>query len=109
MILTSSAMLNVKYLDMFQTTLPAKYMTHIKEFMNCEDIAMNVIVADYLAKVNSRHKTSCCIKVKSQHKIKKLESKNGMSNNFLLLGPVFYILLFILLHTYTLSTLLFAH
>ena len=75
-ILTTLAMINVNYLDLFLTELPAEFLAYIDKNMNCEDIAMNVIVSAYLGKIKGR-KMNSCIKVRLEGKLQMIESQNG--------------------------------
>ena len=52
MILPNSAFIHRKYLELFTEHLPRQLYNFIDEYMNVDDIAMNVMVADYLAKVD---------------------------------------------------------
>ena len=47
-ILTTSAMFHVQYLELYQSMLTDEFRSFIDETMNCEDLLMNAIVAQYL-------------------------------------------------------------
>ena len=76
-ILTGLAMINVKYLDLFLMELPAEFLAHIKKNMNCEDIAMNLVVSAHLGKIKG-HRMNSGIKVRLEGGIKMIESQNSM-------------------------------
>ena len=73
-ILTTSGMFHVQYLDLYQSTLPVEFRNFVDKNMNCEDIFLNALVAKYL---NDRFGyTVCpCQVVDGANKLKKLEKK----------------------------------
>lgn len=50
MILTGECFLHKSYLKLFNSTLPKSIQEMIDSLQSCEDMAMNVLVAHYLAK-----------------------------------------------------------
>ena len=50
MVLAGEAFFHIGYLNMYNTTLPQTVYELIDVTQNCDDIAMNVMVADYLKK-----------------------------------------------------------
>ena len=74
-ILTTSAMFHVHYLDIYQTMLTDEFRNFIDKTMNCEDILINAVVAKYL---NDRFGyTVCpCLHIKGEDKIKNMEREN---------------------------------
>ena len=72
-ILTTSAMFHVKYLEMYQSQLPDKLREFIDKTMNCEDILLNVIVANYLTSVSGKQCPAILVEKKN---IRLIEREN---------------------------------
>ena len=50
-VLTDASFVHKDYLKMFNETVPREIHEMIDHKMNCEDLAMNVMVGDYLARI----------------------------------------------------------
>ena len=50
-VLTDASFVHKDYLKMFNVTVPREIHEMIDHKMNCEDLAMNVMVGDYLARI----------------------------------------------------------
>ena len=63
------------YLKMFNESLPSDIHQMIDRFQNCEDISMNVMVGDYLARLGCPQPSGLFIHTKSIQYIGYLASK----------------------------------
>ena len=79
-ILTTSAMFHVKYLELYQSQLTDEFRNFIDETMNCEDLVLNAIVADYLKVSDSRPCPGLLIEEKHIRLIETENSKFTFSN-----------------------------
>ena len=51
LVLTDASFLHKDYLRIFNKTVPREIHEMIDHTMNCDDLAMNVMVGDYLARI----------------------------------------------------------
>ena len=75
MILTGECFLHVSYLKLFNSTLPESIRVMIDSLQSCEDMAMNVLVARYLA--NSGQPQCPGLLVNHRKTIQNLEKNTG--------------------------------
>ena len=86
-ILTTSAMFHVQYLDLYQSMLTDEFRGYIDKTMNCEDILMNVVVGKYLNDTIGH--TSCpCLFIPGESHLERLESKNGKLNSTIIISKL---------------------
>lgn len=73
MILTSTAILHKAYLQMFydDTILPKGMIQYIDARRNCEDIAINVMVAKFLVDVGQRQ--AAALAVRPRREVRNME------------------------------------
>ena len=88
MVLTGAAFVHLNYLKMFNSTSATPKAVHelIDELHNCEDLAVNVMVGDYLAKVERPQCSGLFVK---PTKVINLEKETGKFAILLSLPPSF--------------------
>ena len=76
MLISASFILHKVYLELFHSSyLPSDVMTYINREMNCEDVAMCILVAQFLRDVSWPQ--SSVISVKPRVPLKNLEATTG--------------------------------
>ena len=75
MVLTGEAFIHISYFKKFTDSLPEEAKQMIDTLQNCEDIAMNVMVADVLAK--SGHPQCSGLRLQSSSRIRNLEKQSS--------------------------------
>ena len=70
--------------------LPAEFLAHIEKNMNCEDIAMNLVVSSHLGKIKGRRMNSG-IKVRLEGGIKMIEGENSGALYVIVIAPFFFL------------------
>ena len=81
MILTSTAILHKAYLQMFfdEHVLPKGMIQYIDKRKNCEDIAMNVMVARFLFDMGQRQ--AAALAVRPRREVRNMEHSNKTKTN----------------------------
>ena len=75
MILTGAAFVHKQYLGMFNDSVPKSVHELVDRTQNCDDIAMNVMVAHHLARVDRPQSSGMYVKPKSIWNIEKETSE----------------------------------
>lgn len=75
MVLTGEAFMHISYLKLFTNALPEEAKQMIDNLQNCEDIAMNVMVADVLAR--SGHPQCSGLRLQASSRIRNLEKQSS--------------------------------
>lgn len=81
MILTSTAILHKAYLQMFfdDHILPKGMIQYIDERKNCEDIAINIMVARFLFDVGQRQ--AAALAIRPRREVRNMEHNTAKKNS----------------------------
>ena len=71
---SGTSIIHKMYLHMFQTHIPSLMHEYIDNQMNCEDIAISLMVTDFLAIYSTPQ--SCCLGLEAKHYPYNLEAQN---------------------------------
>ena len=79
--ISATFIMHKAYLEMFHdpTFLPQSIYDYINTNMNCEDLAMCIMVTDFLIKTT--YPQTCCVSVKTKKYPINLEATNRMLHN----------------------------